>query len=378
MRHFRSVLLLTSNLFIAAACGGGGDGDGTSCPISGPNTWSAPAWNTNAAEALALRAQLDALVGATGMRGVEQGNVTLTRQQLDGLYEAGTVSVADVTTPTYDAVVNQAFDEFVAAIAAGPGDPINDSGLWTPGPNGGIFGEGNRGMNAGGLEVRQIVDKGLFAGGALYNYAVGLTAGTITPATIDAIAAAWGSNENLDPAGTLTDSANYSNQMKFFEVIAEALTDAKAYAADANCTDERDEALVTAFRNWEQSMLARTVYYANVMKTELETGTTDDDLINGLHELGEGFGLAFGFKGVESPSAGPLAGAATQITAADVDQIATAVGVNATDLNASTTALFIEDTEGFADAVAELEGVVADVYDLTEAEIAAYRAPTGD
>ena len=34
--------------------------------------------------------------------------------------------------------------------------------------NGGIYGTSPRGMNAGGIEVRQIVAKGLFAGGALY------------------------------------------------------------------------------------------------------------------------------------------------------------------------------------------------------------------
>lgn len=379
MRNRRSVILLASHLFLAAACGGGGsDGDGTSCPVRGPNTWSAPAWSTNAATALALRAQLDALVGATGMRGAEQGMVTLNRAQLDALYDAGTPSIEDVATAAHDAVVEQAFDEFIAALAAGQGDPISDSGEWTPGPNGGIFGEPMRGINAGGIEVRQIVDKGLFAGGALYNYAVGLTAGTITPATIDAIAAAWGSNENLDPAGSLTDSANYSNLMRFFDEIAGALTDAKAYAAEADCTAERDEALVTAFRNWEQSMLARTVYYANVMKTELETGTSDDDLINGLHELGEGLGLALGFRGIPDPATGPLAGAATTITDADLDQIAAAVGVNQTDFNASTSGLFIEDAEAFADGVADLEGVVADVYDLTDADIASYRTPTGD
>lgn len=376
MRNLRLAVVLSATLLLAACSEDGSDG--ASCPITGPNTWSAPAWQTNAAQALALRGQLDALVGAAGMRGVEQGSVTLDRAQLDALYNAGTVSVADVATPAYDAVVNQAFDEFIAAIAAGAGDPIDDSGLWTPGPNGGIYAESTRAINAGGIEVRQIIDKGLFAGGALYNYAVSLTAGTITPATIDAIAAAWGSNENLDATGALTDSANYSNQMQFFDEIAAALTDAKAYAAESGCTAERDEALVVAFRNWEQSMLARTVYYANVMKAEIEEGTTDDDLINGLHELGEGLGLAYGFKGVESPASGPLAGAATLITGDEVDDITDAVGLNQADPNASTSGLFLEDAEEFAAAVADLEAVVADVYDLTEAEIAAYREPTGD
>ncbi|MGD9762834.1 MAG: hypothetical protein AB7V27_03870, partial [Candidatus Binatia bacterium] len=193
------------------------------CAVT-PTAWSAPAWAANAAEALALRSQLGALTGASAMRGAEQGTVVLGGvPHLVDLYETGSPSLADVTTPAFDVIVAESFAEFVALIDAGPGDPVDANGNWTPGPNGGIYGTSPRGMNAGGLEVRQIVEKGLFGGGALYHYALRLTEGEIGAHTADALAAAWGANEMLDPAGALTHSASYSYQMGFHAEIATAL-----------------------------------------------------------------------------------------------------------------------------------------------------------
>lgn len=346
------------------------------CAVT-PGAWSAPNWATNAADALALRGALGALTGASAMRGAEQETVVLGGvAQLVELYEAGSPSLADVANPGFDPMVADAFAEFVALIDAGTGDPIDGSGNWTPGPVGGIYGTSQRGLNAGGIESRQIVDKGLFAGGALYAYAVGLTEGPITPATIEALAAAWGGNETLDPAGTLVHSANYSRQMGFHAAMAAALTDARAYAAEGACAAERDEAVVRFFRLWEQSMYARTVYYANRGLT-LSTGATgDNDHIEALHQLGEGIGLAAGFRGLPDPSSGPLAGAGRTISDAAIDQVLAAHGFDAGDQNASTTGDLISDLEAFAAAAAAVEAVVAEVYDLEPSEVAAYRNPT--
>ena len=63
--------------------------------------------------------------------------------------------------------------------------------------------------------------------------------------------------------GVRTDSANYSFGMSYHATIAQNLTEAKAYAADENCTAERDAAIQAFFRNWEESMIARTVHYSN-------------------------------------------------------------------------------------------------------------------
>lgn len=346
------------------------------CAVT-PGAWSAPAWATNAADALALRAQLGALTGASAMRGAEQGTVVLGGvQQLFDLYHAGDPSLADVANPGFDGIADESFAEFVAAINAGAGDPVDPSGNWAPGANGGIYGNSMRGMNAGGIEVRQIVDKGLFAGGALYRHALQLTEGPIDPATIDALAAAWGANETLDPSGTLVHSANYSRQMGFFAEMAAALTEAKAYAADGGCVAERDAAIVTFFRLWEQSMFARFVYYANLAKTLTGGNTGDNDEVEGLHQLSEGLGLVLGYRALPNAASGPLAGASRSSTDTEIDAIVAALRVNLADLNSSTTGLFIGQPDPYAAAVTAVENTVADIFDLDAAEIQSYRTPT--
>jgi len=310
------------------------------------------------------------------MRGAEQGTVVLGGvSQLVDLYEAGSPSLAGVVNPAFDAIVADSFAEFVALIDAGAGDPIDDSGNWTPGANGGIYGTSPRGMNAGGIEIRQIVEKGLFGGGALYYYALGLTEGEIGADTVDALAAAWGANETLDPAGTLVHSASYSYQMGFHAEIAAALTDAKAFAASGACVAERDEAIRTFFRLWEQSLFARVIFYANRGLTLAGTASADNDKIEAVHQLGEGGGLAIGFRGLPDAQSGPLASASRTITDAEIDQVLTALRINAGDLNTSTTGLFIAEQDNFAAAVTALEQAIAEVYDLDESELASYRTP---
>ncbi len=346
------------------------------CAVT-PGAWSAPEWATTAADALALRAQLGALTGSSAMRGAEQGTVVLGGvAQLEELYTTGDPSLADATHPAFDALVDESFAEFVALIDAGGGDPIDDDGNWVPGANGGIYGNSQRGINVGGLEVRQIVDKGMFAGGTLYRYALGLTEGDITPGTVEALAAAWGANDMLDPGGMLVHSANYSRQMGFFAEMAAALTAARAYAGDGACVAQRDDALRTFFALWEQSMLARLVYYANLGHSLSSNATADNDHIEALHQLTEGIGLAVGFRGLPEAASGPLAGASRTISDAQLDAIFAALRVNLADLNASTTGDLIEDADAFAAVVTDVEDVVAEAYDLDQSEIESYRTPT--
>ncbi len=367
----KSIAALVSILAVCVGCEEPSTG---MCTVEPPATWDAPDFETNAAEALALRAQLDVLVADT-MRAAEEGSVTVDGvDDLTGPFEAGDPSVASVTTPFYFDLVNDAFEEFVEVATAGQQDLVDESGTFVPGENGGIFGASNRGINEGGIEVRQLADKGLFAGGALYAYALGLTAGEIDPGTVEAIGAAWGTNAALDPE-MATDSANYSKAMGYHAEMVQALVAAHAYAADDACGAERDDAIRTFFRTWERSMFARFVYYANVAAVEI-VATEDDDIAGALHELGEGLGLSLGFRGVPTPSSGPLAEGGRVATDAQIDAMMEALGVNTGDLGASTTGDFIGDPAALGDAVSEVEGIVAEAFGLEAAEVEAWRSPT--
>lgn len=340
-----------------------------------PADWTAPDYATNAAQSLALRARLDLLVGADHMRGAEQGLVLVNMaSQLTAVLEGGTPSLSSAVSPSYRPVLDDIFAEFVELAAAGPVDLVNDQGAFTPGAQGGIGGTSSRGINEGGLEVRQLVDKALFSGAALYNHAATLTAGTITPATVEAIAAAWGANAALDGAGMLTDAASYSQQMGYHARLKASLVAAHTYAGNSACSAQRDDALRTFFADWEESMQVRLVYY--ISRTITQLGMAENDKVEGLHGLTEGIGLTFGFHGLQNPASGPLSAGVRIITDAQVEAILTALRVNRTDLGASTTGNFVATPADLEAARTTVEGIVGTVYGLTAAELVALRAPT--
>jgi hypothetical protein len=384
-------LLMVSLLAGVVACGGDdddGDDSGT-MPDAGADVdsapavctvteWTAPGFADNSADALALRAQLDAL--GTLMRGAEQETMTVDDvADLTALYDDGDPSLTDVTSASFAPIVADVFADFVALTAASVQDLVDADGNWAPGKVGGLFGPDVRGINTGGLEVRQLVDKGVFGGAGHYAYALGLTEGEITEATIDALAAAWGTDAAL---GTeeLADSANYGFQMGFHAEITDALTAAKSFAANDNCETERDAALVTFFRTWEVSLVARTIYYANAASTLIATAPAGPDgdaaKADALHELSEGIGLTLGFYGLAHPASGPLAGAGRVLTDENVESMMTSLGVDIEDLSASTTGTFVGNAAGIAAGVTAFETTAAEVFDLDEADLTSFRTPT--
>jgi hypothetical protein len=366
--------------------GSAGSGGGTGCTVTPPSEWSAPNWEANTQEALALRGRVGALTGSTLMQGAELGTapVTVDLTALTTAYEAGTPSLKSAASASFDGIIADAFEEFLAAVAAGAQDLVSAGGDWQPGAEGGIWSTSNRAFNEGGIEVRQIVDKGLF-GGALYNYALGLTTGTINEATIDALAAAFGANPALNPGrnddavveNRNTQSANYVYRMGFFAEAKQALIEAKAFAADDACTTGRDASIQTFFRTWEQGLLARFVFYSNAGVTEITEAMDDEGLAGGLHEQAEGLGLAMGFLGIANPTSGPMSAGARVMTDDHITTALSALGVNVTgDLGAATLGGFVANSFGYTTAVGTVEDVVADVFNLTEADLESYRAPT--
>lgn len=320
------------------------------------------------------------------MRGVETGAVTLAGSaDLSMAYEVGTPSLESATSSYFDGKMADVFEEFTAAVGAGAQDLVDAAGDWAPGEEGGIWSTDTLGFNEGGLEVRQIADKGSFGGAALYNYALGLTTGEIDGATIDALAAAFGANSALNP-GPSNDpvaenqnfvSANYVYRMGLYAEAKQALIDAKAYAVDGACAVERDTAIQRFFETWERGLFARFVLYSNDGSAGVAEATDDDGIAEALNVQSEGIGLAMGFYGLPDPAGGPLRGRARLISDARIAEALSALGVDVNgDLGDATTGRFVADPVGYANAVGEVEDVIADVFDLTPADLESYREPT--
>src|SRR5690606_32981533 len=98
MKRSLPSLLLLSGALAAFGCTPSSTGDTSECTVTPPDAWDSPDRDTNAATALALRAQLDVLVADT-MRAAEQGDVAIAElADLTGPFEAGDPSVSDVTS----------------------------------------------------------------------------------------------------------------------------------------------------------------------------------------------------------------------------------------------------------------------------------------
>lgn len=351
-----------------SSSGGSETGTGTGGGVCAGADWEAPDWEANVADVLALRAQLfDELSGS--MRAAEEQveGAPTEVAEFQALYDADP-SVQAVTTTAFDAIVQDAFEEFAELIAVGPQPLLDGADNWSPGEAGAISGSQNRGINEGGLEVRQVIEKGLFAGAALYNRALELTEGEIDEATIDQLAALWGADATLalaDEEGTnLGNPARYSFRMGFFDDTAQALTSAKTLLGNDECSAELEAALTDFFRLWEQSMSARVVAYV-AAGVDLGTPASNDEVVSALHTMSEGIGIAAGFVGIEDPEVGPLAGAGRVITDEQISTIMGALGVNLADLGASTTgSTFVGDPDAFTAAQTAVEEEIAEAYGL--------------
>ena len=344
--------------------------NGDTCPVV--TTWMAPDFDANTSEAIALREQIATLVGT--MRDAEEAGTETTASSLETLYDGAGLSAA--ANPGFDPIAKDTFTEFEQLSAVGPVDLVDDTGAWAPGDHGGILGTSSRGINEGGIEVRQITDKGLFAGGALYRYAAQQTAGDVDPAAVESIAAAFGTSASLG-ADELDDSAGYANDMGFYGEVTAALTEAHGHAEDEACAADRDAALVRAFRAWELAMFARFIYYANEAQAVVAAEVSNESVATASHELSEGLGLAIGFYGLDAPASGPLAGSVRLVSDAQIERMMTALGVNIGDLGASTTGELLVDPDAFAAGVAEAEAAVAEAFGLTADEVAAFRVESG-
>lgn len=371
----------------AAGCSdseGGGDDDDDmdmqSCEVT-PGGWSPDGFEQNAAGALALREQVrvlqsDVMNAAEQATWGDQPTNPPPLQDLIDAYETGSPSIADVTPGPLDAVIRQTFADWTAAVAEDPATYlfIDEAGLaWVASGDGGMHerppdDDGTRrfrAYSASGVELRQLVDKGLFVG-AMYSYALGLTEGTITPATVQEIAAAWGANPTLDPSpaegeAENDDTAAYARSMGLYDETATALIAAQAYAADDNCTAERDAALVEVFGYWEEAAFARGTYYGGAPQRATLDPADPETILGPLHGASEGYGLIVGLLGMPNPSSGPLAGGARISTDADVERALEALGVNLDDLSAGTTGEWLVES-----ATAYDDGFTGDFKDVVQ------------
>jgi hypothetical protein len=333
------------------------------CAPSDPDSYPSERYLDNALIELGLRAAHDAFMLPMRAAGADVA-MKPTAMQLRALYQAGPPSVKSITTPAFAAQV----EEWLALFEASAGQP------WMPADpppaTGGKLGTDI--FSRDGLDIRQAIDKGLFAA-AFYNHAATLMGGAVTPATIDRILAIFGSHPSFstgDGGAATADvwSAVYARRRTdprapspgiYLRIKRNLIAARAAAAAGGACATELQGALRAVREDWEQALLATTLFYASDARTKLGQANA----AAALHSLGEGLGFAYGFRMMPVDR--------RRISDGQIDEILALLGIPPG--GPVTLYKFATDTTA---QVSRLDGAITKiqaVYGFSDAEVASFQ-----
>jgi hypothetical protein len=281
-----------------------------------PTTYESANYASNASTELVVRQNLSDLVSK--MQVGRQSGATVTESELLALFNAGSPSLKSITTPYYA----EKMPNWLAELAKSSGGTFNPT--TAPAGNGGVY--GGYLFDENGLEMEQVVEKGLF-GAALYNHALTIIkSNTINTTDIDRLVAIYGAHPSFKNSGSAEQnkdifSANYAARRDkndgngFYTSIKTNLITAKAAIEKGqNYSQERDKALSDFRYNWEKSNMATVINYLLSTTSKLnKSNATDADKASALHAYSEAVGFIHGWKGIS--------GNDKAISDAEIDQI---------------------------------------------------------
>jgi hypothetical protein len=295
--------------------------DSEKAPLEIPTAYDNSAFSANVTTEEAVRTQLEALV-AEAKKGRTAGAL-LDYGVLSNLYNTGAPSLKGVTTAYYAGRLDGAgnwLDEMARASGTGYtlGSPVGQGGTL----GGYLFDEN-------GLEIEQLLEKGLF-GAALYNHAVALMKGEMTPATADQLVRIFGAHPDFPNTPTAAKAANPDKFMANYAARRDKNDGAGLYSqmksafiqlqaalkAGDKYNEERDEAMATIRLTWEKINAATIINYCHsVISTMSATSTSDNDKAKALHAYGECVGFAHGWRTIPQEY--------KQITDTEIDEVLT-------------------------------------------------------
>jgi len=294
---FKNSLPILSLVLFLVACN-----DKEKASLDIPSAYDGTSFSANVAAQDAVRSQLEALV-AEAKKGRSAG-VVLDYSTLSQLFNAGSPSLNTITTSYYadrlDGTDNW-LDEMAKASGTSytPGVPTGQGGTF----GGYLFDEN-------GLEYEQLVDKGLF-GAALYNHAVSLMKGSMTPATSDQLLRIFGAHPDFPNTPTAANAANPDKFMAnyaarrdkndgtglYFQMKNAFIKLQAALKAGNDYNQERDEALLALRQTWEKVNAGTMINYCHsVISTLSATNPTDAQKAGALHAYSECVGFIHGWR----------------------------------------------------------------------------------
>jgi hypothetical protein len=313
---FKLALFGLSLLVFFSACG-----EKEKAPLAIPATYDGASFAANTATQDAVRSQLEALVNEA-KKGRTNG-VVVDYTQLSQLYNAGSPSIKSITTSYYADRLDGAgnwLDQLAQASGGAytPGTPVGQGGTF-----GAYLFEEN------GLEMEQLLEKGLF-GAALYNHAIALMQGNLTPATADQLVRIFGAHPDFPNTPTAANAANPDKFMAnyaarrdkndgkglYSQMEASFIRLQAALKAGSEYNDERDQALAAIRLTWEKVNAGTIINYCHsVISTMSATNPTDANKASALHAYGECVGFIHGWRTIPQDF--------KQISDAEIDEMLT-------------------------------------------------------
>lgn len=322
-------------------------------------------FSTYASSELAIGQQLATLT-AEAKKGRANGTV-VSNETLNNLFTTGSTSLKSTAT-SYFAGKLEGNTGFMAELANASG------GTYTPGTpsgNGGTY--GGFLFDENGLEMEQLIEKGQF-GSVLYNHAIKLLSGTLTPESTDKVVAIFGANPTFPNSN---DASKHQSPDKLVAVYAARRdkNDGNGYyttlqtnfiklqaavKAGNNYKKDQQDAVKAIKETWEKVNAATTINYCHsVISTLSATSPTDAQKASALHAYGECVGFTHGWRTI--PQEHKI------ITDTQLDEILTLL--NAPADGTPTSYKFVTDAVNELPKLQQVITKLKGIYGFTDADI---------
>ncbi|MBV6652301.1 MAG: hypothetical protein KI786_01005 [Mameliella sp.] len=301
MKNLTLLTLIMASAMFFVACD---NDDDEKSPLVIPAAYNGANFGTNASVEGEVRAQLSAFVSK-----IKEGrdpNVTVSADDLSSLFTSGSPSIESITTSYYAGLVN----EWISELSKASGSTYT---IGNPTGEGGVVGDYL--FDENGLELEQMLDKGLY-GAAMYNHAINLIeAGNLTTATVDRLVQIFGAHPDFPNSnnGSSVENpdkflANYTarrdkadGQGLYTQMKTAFITLQAAIEAGDQYNEERDQALEDLIDTWEKANAATVINYCHQTLSKLSaTNLTDEQIGSGLHSYAEAVGFLHGWRTIPS------------------------------------------------------------------------------
>lgn len=368
--NFLKNSLLTLSLSVSLlACS---ENSEVKAPLQIPTQYDGTAFAANASRELALVTQLKNITDEAKKGRVAGAKVDVNA--LNTLFNAGNPSLKSANTAYYASRL-EGTNGFLAELAKSSGT------TYVPSAN--ISGEGGAFggylFDENGLEMEQMIEKGMF-GSVLYKNATDLIhSGTFTPATVDRMLAIFGANPTFPNTSNAAKASNpdvmaavYAARRDkndgngFYSQIKNNFIKLQAAAkAGDKYKAEQTEAANAIALAWEKSNAATIINYCYaVISTMSNTTTTDAQKAAALHAYGECVGFTHGWRTIPQMH--------KKITDAQIDEIL--VLLNAPHNATPTSYKFITEPATQLPRLQQVISRLQGIYGFTNAELEDFKS----